>query len=151
MNVKILVPVIIIVIAILGGVFWWVASQLDEAASNNNTQPTPTPTPELAVPESTESGSESVLPASDNVVTLTENGFEPANLVVPVGAEVQFVNESGQGMWVASDPHPVHTDYADFDQKEVGDTYSFTFTEPGAYTYHNHQNESQTGLVLVEE
>jgi plastocyanin len=56
-------------------------------------------------------------------------------------------------MWVASDPHPIHTDYSAFDAKQgiaPGDTYSFTFTKTGNWGFHNHLNPSATGTITVQ-
>ena len=86
------------------------------------------------------------------IVTYNSSGFNPSVININKGDTVKFVNESSGSMWVASDPHPVHTDYSAFDaQKNYsnGESYSFTFTESGAYEYHNHVNPSMRGTVIV--
>ena len=86
-------------------------------------------------------------------VTLGQNGFSPATVTIKEGGTVAFTNQGSQGMWVASDPHPQHTDYPDFDALRLykpGETYSFTFTKPGTWHYHNHLDTGETGTVIVE-
>ena len=42
---------------------------------------------------------------SNNVVNYTDNGFSASSLEIKAGENVQFVNQSNVGMWVASGPH----------------------------------------------
>ena len=56
-------------------------------------------------------------------------------------------------LWVASNPHPIHTDYSDFDAKRgyaKGERYSFTFFKQGTWKYHNHLNSGESGVIVVE-
>ncbi len=88
--------------------------------------------------------------ANTNEVSYDSDGFSPATISVEVGTKVTWTNDSGSDMWVASDPHPVHTDFSRFDQLKSGDSYSFTFEEAGTYEYHNHLNSGDTGSVVVK-
>ncbi len=86
-------------------------------------------------------------------VTYTNSGFDPATVNVKAGDTVQFINNSSSTMWVASDPHPTHNLYPEFDQKasvSTGGRYSFTFDKLGSWGYHNHKNPSSKGTVVVE-
>ena len=83
-------------------------------------------------------------------VTYTDNGFIPQSITIKSGNTVTFTNESIQNMWVASNPHQTHTDFSIFDQKQIGDTYSFTFDTPGKYIYHNHMRPNHQGTILVQ-
>ncbi len=87
-------------------------------------------------------------------VSYTDTGFEPATLEVEAGTTVTFVNNSTGLMWTASDVHPTHDELPGFDQQEGGEAgtkYSFTFTEVGEWTYHNHLVPTDTGTVVVVE
>lgn len=68
-------------------------------------------------------------------------------------------------MWVASNPHPLHTDYPGSDIKNCGagtamfdscrvtnpgESWTFILEEPGTWGYHNHLQSSQTGTIIVE-
>ncbi|OGM95185.1 hypothetical protein A2524_03875 [Candidatus Wolfebacteria bacterium RIFOXYD12_FULL_48_21] len=88
------------------------------------------------------------------IVRYTSTGFSPAPLAVSAGDTVVFRNESTAGMWVASAPHPVHTDYPGFDAMRPyaqGESYSFTFTRVGTWKYHNHLNPTHYGSIVVAE
>ncbi len=88
-----------------------------------------------------------------NVVTYTDSGFSPAVLTIKNGGTVTFKNSASDDMWVASNPHPVHTDYPGFDAKKniaPGETYQFTFTKSGSWGYHNHLNPSEGGKIIVQ-
>ena len=53
-----------------------------------------------------------------NVVTITDDGFEPSTLTVSSGTTVTFENESSDDSWPASDVHPTHQLYPGFDAKK---------------------------------
>lgn len=89
----------------------------------------------------------------ENVVTYSETGFSPSILRVKAGTIVVFKNGESEAMWVASNPHPIHTDYSGFDAKRGyanGESYSFTFAKPGTWKYHNHLNPGEGGTIVVE-
>lgn len=86
----------------------------------------------------------------DNVVVYTADGFEPQELTVSQGEEVTWVS-TGPEMWVASNQHPAHNEYPEFDQLETGEMYTFQFDEPGEWDYHNHVNDRDGGTIIVEE
>lgn len=100
-----------------------------------------------------ESKTETASPSTLEVVYGSE-GFSPSNLEIKVGDTVLFKNESGKGMWVASNPHPVHSDNPEFDaglSTANGNSWSFTFTEEGTFSYHNHLNSSFGGKIIVKQ
>ncbi len=85
-------------------------------------------------------------------VDYTDSGFAPKSVTVKVKTAVIWTNNSGGLMWVASAPHPQHTDLPGFDQlKSVGkgETYSYTFTKVGSWKYHNHVSPKDFGTVVV--
>jgi plastocyanin len=104
--------------------------------------------------------------SEDNTVYLTESGFQPSEITVEQGETVTWINNASNVMWVASDQHPSHTNYADssiyehcqsgdqtesaFDQCSTGDEFSFTFEKTGEWSYHNHERAVQGGTVTVE-
>ena len=65
-----------------------------------------------------------------------------------------FPGGSGAKVWIASDPHPVHTAYPGFDSHTdigAGESFSFTFDKVGSWGYHNHLNSTVRGTVVVTE
>lgn len=110
----------------------------------------------LAVPaiSSNATSSEEAAAALQMVVHYTDKGFDPQVVTIAHGSTVVFKNEGTTGVWVASAPHPAHTDYPGFDAKRSvgpGDSYSFTFQRIGTWKYHDHLNPSQYGSVIVVE
>lgn len=86
-------------------------------------------------------------------ITYTSSGFSPKTLIIADGGTVTFVNSSSENMRVASDPHPLHTNYPGFDQINPtgnGGMWSFTFTRVGSWGYHNHANPTQSGTIIVQ-
>lgn len=89
-----------------------------------------------------------------NVVTLDADGYSPTELRVDVGDTVVFRTKNDEPFWPASNSHPAHLEYADFDPKqpiEPGDSWSFTFTEPGVYAFHDHIRPANKGVIYVGE
>ena len=86
------------------------------------------------------------------IVRFKDTGFDPSIVTVKKGQTIQWINESASKMWVASDPHPTHSDYPGFDEKKSisrGENYSFNFMNPGIWGYHNHLSPSMGGKVIV--
>ncbi len=86
-------------------------------------------------------------------VTYTNDGFSPAVLRVKLGDTVTFKNNSGEDLWVASNPHPTHTGLSGFDAQTgigQGESYVYTFTRLGTWGYHNHLHPAFGGTIVVE-
>ncbi len=86
-------------------------------------------------------------------VRYTGRGFVPDKIEVEAGSMVSFINESSTVMWVASTPHPQHTDLPTFDQfrpYKPGSTYRYIFDKKGTWGFHDHINPSRGGMVVVK-
>ncbi len=80
-------------------------------------------------------------------------GFEPAKLTLAKGTKVCFINEDPEARWPASNIHPTHEIFPEFDPKTVvraGETWCFTFTKPGIWHYHDHLFPEFTGTINIE-
>jgi plastocyanin len=98
-------------------------------------------------------------------VMYTDQGFSPKSVTVKQGESVTWIDERANPMWVASNPHPVHTGYdgtslsvhcasdytgsTPFDQCAPGTAYSFIFNKTGTWGYHDHLNHAMAGTVVV--
>ena len=123
------------------------------------------PTPDGDSPE-TDTSAPAEEESESTTVTFTGSGFQPADVTIEQGETVNFVNEGDTTMWIGSDRHPTHTNYAGtnvrehcqngdqtsaaFDQCSTGDRFSFTFEKTGEWSYHNHQPFVQGGTISVE-
>ena len=86
-------------------------------------------------------------------ISITDTGFEPAQVTVAVGAKVTFLNNGQALHWPASAPHPTHTALPGFDAKKglaTGESYSFTFDTAGVWKFHDHLNPNLFGSVTVQ-
>lgn len=87
-------------------------------------------------------------------VVFTNEGFTPSEIHIRKDTTVVWTSQSKNPMWVASDPHPSHTDLSGFDQKEILNAkgiYRFTFTKTGTWKYHNHIIPSFRGKIIVSD
>ena len=86
-------------------------------------------------------------------IDYTDSGFVPQSVTIAKGGSVTWVNVSSGPMWVASSPHPTHTDYPGFDELKMvdkGGKYTFTFTKSVTWKFHNHTKASDYGAVIVK-
>lgn len=141
--------VLVILVGVLGFVFKRQIKQLIYPAPAVVTIPAPAvvaPIP-MPTPNSTTAGEM----IKETVVEKTDAGFSPSSVTIKKGTTVKFVNKSSTPMRVASVPHPVHTDYPEFDQKTNGDIFTFSFDKVGSWKYHNHSPFSSGGIITVTE
>lgn len=97
----------------------------------------------------------STIPTQEKVetITLTKNGFVPETIKIKVGGRVIWLNRSGEGATVNSDPHPTHDLFLFLNglgEFEDGSSVQTTIEAKGTYTYHNHFNPSQKGSIVAE-
>lgn len=81
------------------------------------------------------------------VVRVTENLFEPAELVISVGSTVEWIHE-GEHF------HTVTSESGLFDfHLAAGESGTFTFNEPGEFVYHclPHQFLGMSGKIVVTQ
>jgi plastocyanin len=94
-------------------------------------------------------------PKGEAAVTIvrTKDGYEPKDVTINVGDIVEWQNKSGEYHWPASDLHPTHGIYPEFDPLTAiapGDTWRFKFDKPGVWKYHDHIRANKTGTVTVK-
>lgn len=87
-------------------------------------------------------------------VEMSENGFKPSQITIKKDTIVRFKNVGNTSMWPASNPHPTHTDYQDFDARrkvKPGETYEFRFKNIGTWGCHDHLSPGLTCRIVVTE
>ena len=92
-----------------------------------------------------------VTPASSgsgNVITISNFAFNPSVLTVKTGTAVTWMNNDGALHTITSDA-AAPAAFAS-DPLSTGASYTFTFTQPGTYTYHCSIHPSMTGTVVVQ-
>lgn len=109
------------------------------------------PVPGSSVPEMIVSQE----PKKEVKVVYNSSGFAPKTITIKKGETVVFENKTGKSASVASDNHPDHLIYPEFDQYKTdqrGKTeFRFTFDKVGTWKYHDHLNASMGGTVVVTE
>jgi len=87
-------------------------------------------------------------------MVLGEEGYEPRDIVINLGDTIEFSTTEDKPYWPASNVHPTHRLYSEFDPKEPilpGGTWSFTFDKIGEWRYHDHIAPFYTGTITVIE
>lgn len=85
-------------------------------------------------------------------VKMRENGFQPNIFAIKKCTTVIFENEGRIPHWPASDLHPTHGIYPEFDPKmeiQSNKSWSFVFEKPGTWRYHDHLNPFMHGVITV--
>lgn len=132
--------IILIIIVVLAYAFWPTKTEAPVVSAPVVATPTP------AV-EATSSVAQSV------TVSYNDKGFSPEVVEIAQGGTVTFKNEGSRDVWVASNDHPTHLLYPEFDAKKgytPGSEYQFTFEKAGTWEYHDHLKASLGGTVIVK-
>lgn len=91
-------------------------------------------------------------PRGAAVITLGTNGFFPSRVRVAVGSPVVFRTTAGRPFWPASNAHPRHLLYADFDSKVAiarDASWEFIPQRTGTWQYHNHLRPWEQATLVV--
>lgn len=91
-------------------------------------------------------------PSAEVTMKIEQEAYSPVDIEIKKGTKVIFKNESGQARWPASNIHPTHGIYPEFDPKQPvnpGDSWSFVFDKVGAWKYHDHLVPSTRGIITV--
>jgi plastocyanin len=95
------------------------------------------------------------LTGQNNVnIDMFQISFNPPNIRVSKGATVTWTNQEDIEHFVNTDSHPAHTYFPDQNSRglKIGDTYSVTFIEVGAYPYHCSAHASiMKGVIVVTD
>lgn len=85
-------------------------------------------------------------------ISMDDTNFSVTELVISQGDTVIFKNIGQEEHWPASNLHPTHEVYSDFDSLsgiKPGDSWSMIFTKPGTWRFHDHLVPSIVGSVEV--
>ncbi len=118
--------------------------------ATNNTSPVTPPSSGGSGP-SPSTGDTTVGPKT-YTIDYSSSCYSPANQTIKQGDTIKFTNSSNKNMWPASDNHPSHTIYPEFDPDTSitpGSSWSFTFTKTGSWDYHDHNKPGCTGTITV--
>ena len=97
-----------------------------------------------------------------HTIRIDTDGFSPQNITIASGDTILWINDGLEFAWPASDLHPTHSlhpttggcSHSGFDVcrgMKIGEEFSFTFNEPGAFGYHDHTFPAFEGKIIVTE
>lgn len=87
-------------------------------------------------------------------IVRTNEGYEPKDVTIKKGDIVLWTNESDEFHWPASNLHPTHGIYPEFDPLKPiapGDEWKFKFDRVGVWQFHDHIRANKTGTITVTE
>ncbi len=85
-------------------------------------------------------------------VSMEPGKFVPDTLTIRAGDRVTFVNRDTEPRWPASNLHPTHGIYPEFDPQESvppGSSWSFVFDRAGGWKFHDHLIPGLRGIIQV--
>lgn len=86
-------------------------------------------------------------------IVMNDDGYSPNEVTLKTGEAITFVNKSGSNRWPASNIHPTHDLYPEFDPKrelKPGESWTFTFKNKGKWRMHDHLAPYIKGTISVE-
>lgn len=86
-------------------------------------------------------------------IIFNDNGFYPNEISIQSGDSIKFTTPKSRSFWPASDLHPTHGIYPEFDPLSPIDpssTWTFKFVKPGRWTYHDHLQPFFKGIIIVK-
>ncbi len=85
-------------------------------------------------------------------IVRTDSGYEPNEVTIQKGDIVLWKNESSEFHWPASDLHPTHGIYPEFDPLrplDTGEDWKFQFDKVGTWKFHDHIRANKVGVIHV--
>lgn len=86
------------------------------------------------------------------IIEMTPEGFSPDPVTVDENVTIIFVNKDTIDRWPASNVHPTHELYPEFDPKQSikpGESWTFKPKNVGEWKYHDHNLPHKRGMIIV--
>ncbi len=85
-------------------------------------------------------------------ITITKDGFVPANLVVKKGTKIEWVNTDSAIHQIQANPHPTGTSLPGLSSAilNTNQSYQYTANTSGSFGYHDHINPTVNGTLEVK-
>ncbi|MDO8496545.1 MAG: cupredoxin domain-containing protein [bacterium] len=86
------------------------------------------------------------------IIKMTDDSFNPQDITIHVGAIIIFKNMGKDDHWPASNIHPTHEIYPEFDPHRPippGEDWVFTFDKAGTWKLHDHLYPNIAGTITV--
>jgi plastocyanin len=86
-------------------------------------------------------------------INMNDDNYKPNEVTLNAGEAITFVNKSNSNKWPASNIHPTHELYPEFDPKrelKPGESWTFTFNNKGQWRMHDHLVPYIKGTITVK-
>lgn len=86
------------------------------------------------------------------IVKITASGFEPSEITIDSDTTLMFENSDKVNRWPASDIHPTHDIYPDFDPTKAikpGENWEFRPKRVGTFKFHDHLFPHIKGVLTI--
>lgn len=86
------------------------------------------------------------------VIKMGADSYSPEQIKIKKGTTITFQNVDTSARWPASDLHPSHLIYPEFDPRRpiaAGESWQFTFEKVGEWGIHDHLSPYITGKIIV--
>ena len=113
-------------------------------------------TSHLPVPSAVEGSllTSSYAHSETQIIKMTPDGFDPQEVILDTSSTVIFINQDKVQRWPASNIHPTHEIYPEFDPKkpiEPGKDWTFRPKRSGNFKFHDHLFPHFRGTLIVNE
>lgn len=143
----ILFVIVILAIGVIGGAFLFLRNQ-----KSSETASIPPPPALPSAFDGGESATSGTATENQVIIRMTKDGFLPSTITAVSNDTIIFVNEDQKPRWPASNIHPTHQIYPEFDPLKPissGESWSFVFDKPGRWRYHDHLFPELNGEINV--
>ncbi|TSC66129.1 MAG: Uncharacterized protein CEO21_253, partial [Microgenomates group bacterium Gr01-1014_80] len=86
------------------------------------------------------------------IIEMTPDGFSPDLVTIDINSTIIFLNKDTRPRWPASNVHPTHELYPEFDPKKAidpGKSWTFKPKNPGEWKFHDHIFPHMRGTIKV--
>ncbi len=140
-------------------------SSILKESSNYNNNENELPIPNNLIPQSknntifpktntqTPSTTTTTPTSKEITISMTDNSFSPSSISINKGDTIVFVNNGSNAHWPASNTHPTHEIYPEFDPRRPispGSLWEFKFDKSGSWKMHDHLSPGITGTITVK-
>ena len=87
------------------------------------------------------------------LMIMNDSEFSPSSIEINAGDSIIFSNKGKNQRWPASNTHPTHEIYSEFDPKTPiapGSSWEFQFNKSGTWRYHDHLSPGIRGVITVK-
>lgn len=146
---KLVVGIVLLVVGVALLVWALTGRSADAPASESTMNGTADTQSQVENPDEPTSSDQS----EATTIVFTNDGFSPEELEVKVGTVVTVRNNSSTQVQFSSDSHPTHTENEGMNLRVLnpGESASFTADEVGSWGFHDHIDDSKTGMLTVTE